>query len=70
MIYELKATLYFTNKARSHAARLYLESLKSQVVTVNPGQKNAQISIVELIQNHHSTIPPKPCVLLSKTELS
>lgn len=68
MIYELRARLFFWNRQGVDDIIDKIRDHFDDCAIVNPDSENEELSIYELIQNHHDEEPNAPCeVLISVT---
>lgn len=65
MIYQVRANLYFKQEAHARSFEKYCRAIFPQATSINPASVNSELSIVELIENHHDESPTAPCLLLA-----
>ena len=61
MIYEVRATLFFTSEDEAWDFYHDCELAFPRGIDINPDQINTEYSIIELIENHHDEDPRGPC---------
>lgn len=68
MIYQVRASLLFTEEDEAidfyHDCELALD----KSTTINPDSDNIEISVAELIANNHDQDPNQPCELIYKVK--
>ena len=62
MIYEVRANLFFTEKADADRVVEALSLSLNRAVVVHPDEPDQEGSSVELIKCYHDETPTKPCV--------
>lgn len=67
MIYEVRVHLLLKNEGIARGLFSHCEGAFPLAVTINPGEQNAEVSVIELIENHHDESPTAPCLVLKGT---
>lgn len=64
MIYQVRANLFFASQDEANDFLHDCELALAKSTNVNQGEPNEELSIAELIENHHDENPNAPCSLL------
>lgn len=64
MFYELRATIFVTDRAHFDDIIDKLDDLKPQMHVVNPDRMDEEASRIDILENHHDVNPNEPCHLL------
>jgi len=62
MIYEVRASIFFTSLADAEDLSSKIVTAMSDAVVVNPDKVNQEGCSVEIIKCYHDETPTKPCV--------
>lgn len=65
MIFQVRANLFFAEEDEARDFFHDCELAWYRAHNVNPGQENAELSIAELIENHHDDDPNSICSVIS-----
>jgi len=65
MIYQVRANLFFDEQDEARDFYHDCELALPKGISVNPGTDYSEVSVIELIENHHDEDPHAPCHLLA-----
>jgi hypothetical protein len=65
MIYEVKAHFFLSFESTARGLYNHMKGIFPQAITINRDTPHAEISSIELIENHHDENPTIACLLLA-----
>lgn len=67
MIYQVRANLFFTEEDEAKDFYHDCQLAFTKAFDLNSDQLNAELSLIELIENHHDESPHAPCDCIERS---